>query len=428
MLTLPVYSLKGIYYLHTRVDGRQFKRSLKTRDPLLARLRAVELLRAIEMTKPKLSDFNVNSEAIKRYEIELAGIRIKATDEADHIRALEAIKALSTLHNTPHTPKGAMLLKDDGLGPVQAPAKAGLRISEVLDKMIDLRTNLKQATVISYKNTVKEFSQYTKAPYITDLGVGDITRYQEHLSAKKNTLRTIDNKIATLRALFNFAIKQGYYFAKNPAQDRQLLTKRDKIKSGYAIFTIEEIKSIYGADFLKTQRTKSPDYYWVLVIALLSGCRVGEITSLTREQIKITPSFVILNIQDSKTMAGIREVPIPIEVLNFGFLDFIKDRSGVIFKYSQREGKGSGNAAGKMFRRHLDSIKIGNSKLVFHSLRKFTNDYFQKSGVDFEPRCQFFGHEVDNVNLNFYTNKFTAGELFKLTQKIQMQLFEIAAQ
>ena len=84
--------------------------------------------------------------------------------------------------------------------------------------------------------------------------------------------------------------------------------------------------------------------------------------------------------------------------------------------------------SGKMFRRHLNSIKIENSKLVFHSLRKFTNDYFQKSGVDFEPRCQFFGHEVDNVNLNFYTNKFTAGELFKLTQKIQMQLFEIAAQ
>lgn len=249
MLTLPVYSLKGIYYLHTRVDGRQFKRSLKTRNPLLAKLRAVELLRAIEMTKPKLSDFNVNSEAIKRYEIELEGIRIKATDEADHIRALEAIKALSILHNTLHPPKVGMLLKDDGLEPVQAPAKAGLRISEVLDKMIDLRTNLKQATVISYKNTVKEFSQYTKAPYIKDLGVGDITRYQEYLSAKKNTLRTIDNKIATLRALFNFAIKQGYYFAKNPAQDRQLLTKRDKIKSGYAIFTIEEIKSIYGAAF-----------------------------------------------------------------------------------------------------------------------------------------------------------------------------------
>ena len=137
---------------------------------------------------------------------------------------------------------------------------------------------------------------------------------------------------------------------------------------------------------------------------------------------------MILNIQDSKTMAGIREVPIPIEVLDFGFLDFIKDKSGVIFKYNQREGKGSGNAAGKMFRRHLDSIKIENSKLVFHSLRKFTNDYFQKSGVDFEPRCQFFGHEVDNVNLNFYTNKFTAGELFKLTQKIQMQLFKMAAQ
>ncbi len=428
MLTLPVYARPGgIFYLHTRIGADQFKRSLKTRDPAIARLRALELLRAIEMIKPKIENFDFNNKAIKRYEIEVGGVRIKADGIEDHRRALEAIQAISVMNTNSQQPEGALLSKNQ-IGAVNvAPAVAGLRILEVLNKMLELRKNLKQATVISYKSTIKEFSQFHKAPYISELGTGDITRYQEHLIGK-NTLRTIDNKMATLRALFNFAKKQGYYFSENPAENRQLLTKRDKIKSGYAIFTIDEVKMVYGADFLKAQKIKSPDYYWVLVLALLSGCRVGEITNLTMKQIKIAPLFVTLNIQDSKTIAGIREIPIPAEILDLGFLEFIKGKTAAVFKYNQRDGKGAGNAAGKMFKRHLDSIKIGNSKLVFHSLRKFTNDYFQKSGIEFEPRCQFFGHEVDSVNVNFYTNKFTAAELYKLTRKIQMQLLEIAAQ
>ncbi|MFD1838550.1 tyrosine-type recombinase/integrase [Paracidovorax cattleyae] len=296
---------------------------------------------------------------------------------------------------------------------------------DVLDKMIGLRTNLKQATVLSYKNTVQEFSAFLKAPFIVDIGPGDVTRYQEFLSAKSNGLRTIDNKVATLRAIFNFAKKQGYYFAENPAQDRKLLTKRDKVKSGYAIFTMDEIRAIFAAGFLSVQKTKSPDYYWSLVLALLSGCRIGEITSLTAKQIRKEEGFLTLSITDSKTLAGIREVPIPMEIMGMGFELFIEGKPDQIFKYRVKDGRGSGNAVGKMFRRHLNSINIDNEKLVFHSLRKFANDCFQKNGVDFEPRCQFFGHEIDSVNVNYYTNKYTAKQLFELTKKIQLELLKV---
>ncbi|GKT19986.1 hypothetical protein AVHY2522_24465 [Acidovorax sp. SUPP2522] len=38
-----------MFYLHTRVGKKQFKRSLGTRDPQLAKLRALDYLRAIAM-------------------------------------------------------------------------------------------------------------------------------------------------------------------------------------------------------------------------------------------------------------------------------------------------------------------------------------------------------------------------------------------
>ena len=48
-LSLPVYFRGRTFVLHTRINGRQFKRSLKTADPRVATLRAIQLLRAAQM-------------------------------------------------------------------------------------------------------------------------------------------------------------------------------------------------------------------------------------------------------------------------------------------------------------------------------------------------------------------------------------------
>lgn len=417
MLTLPVYLRSGTYYFHMRVVGVQFKRSLKTSDPHVARLRALALLRAVHMIKPKLSDFGFDSRELSKYELDLSRGIAKSEGPEDHARMLEALKMLQA---TPSATPSVSLSETQIV-----PAKSGLRLMQVLDKMTQLRVNLKPATVLSYKNTVKELTYFLKNPLIAEVGVGDVTRFQEHLKANNNSLRTIDNKMATLAALFNFAKKQGYYFEENPAKDRKLLSKKDKILSGYAIFKPDEIRQIFESEFLKVQKTKSPDYYWVLVLAVLTGARVGEIAALDVSQIeKVSANFFKISIKESKTLAGIREIPVPIEVWNAGFSKFL-DGKNAAFKYKPRPGKGSGNAIGKMFSRHLESIKIENPKLVFHSLRKFSNDFFEKNGLKFEPRCQLFGHEIESVNVNSYTKKYEAEELFELTKPIQMKLMAI---
>lgn len=423
MLTLPVYTRAGVFYLHTRVGKKQFKKSLGTRDPMLAKLRALDLLRAIEMKKPKISDFSFDPEKLRHYELDLSRGIVRSDGPEDHERLMQALDRISALSTPPARNLAGATAADavvSSAGGVVAP-QAGLKVLDVLERLLDLRKSLTDATVLSYKNTVNEFSKFLKAPYINAVNQSDVTRYIEHLT-KKNTQRTIENKVSTLRLLFNFAKRQGYYFKENPAADRKILSKKDKLKSGYSIFTAEEIKAIFSSDFLKIQKKKLPDYYWVLVLGLVSGCRISEITSLTKKQITIEKEFFTLKITESKTLAGIREIPIPIEVMTMGFQDFLNSKTDAVFKYMPRNGKGSGNAVGKMFHRHLEIEKITDGKLVFHSIRKFANDYFLKAGVDFEPRCQFFGHEIDNVNVNFYTQKYTSAQLFELTKSAQKSL------
>jgi len=146
--------------------------------------------------------------------------------------------------------------------------------------------------------------------------------------------------MAVLRTLFSFAKTQGYFFAENPAKDRKILSQKDKDKAGYAIFEKSEIKQLFHSDFMKKAKEDDKDYYWSLVLGLYSGARIGEITGLTRKQFKKTEEGInYITINDSKTKAGIRKIPLSQKFLivayksslrvKIGFLSILKSSARV---------------------------------------------------------------------------------------------------
>lgn len=408
MLSLPIYLRGSSYYLHTRIAKKQFKRSLCTNDKKLAIIRATRILELL------VSDFGFDLDKVKKYELDMSRGIMRADGEEDHQRMMDAVNIYNNSRAQP-------------IHQVQAPelkqvVKTGLTIKEVLEKFYLLKSHLKQATRLSYSNTIEELSKFLKNPLINNIQVSDITRFQEYLAKKGNTSRTIDNKISILRTIFNFGITQGYFFQKNPAENRQLLTNKEKDNNGYAIFEKDEIKLIYESDFLKTAKEEDPDYYWTLILGIMTGCRISEITGLKAEQFKVSDQGTnYIQIFDSKTVAGVRPVPIPEKLLEFGLADFVKDKKQV-FKYNLRLGKGSGNAVGKKFKRHLEELKITRPKLVFHSLRKYVNNFLKTSKVPYEVRCQFIGHEIEDINNRIYSEDHDVDTLAEMLNSALFQL------
>ena len=408
MLKLPVYVRNGMFYFHTRYEHHQIKRSLNTRDPTIAMIRALELLKVIDMT--------IDLKKIKKYEIDLAKGIFKSNGREDHLDMMDALSnidriGLKVQHTSPPTPK-------HGGGTLKAPI--GLRLPEVVEKFFNLKKQLKPATALQYKKTVNEFSGYAGNQYISEYDNSDITRYMDNL-ATFNDPRTIDNKIGILNTIFNFAIKQGYYFKDNPAADRRLMSKRDRAKGGYGIFEAEEIQQIFKLEYLETFKQKDPDFYYCILIALVSGARASEITSLEANQMKDIPPHIV--IRDSKTLAGIRNIPLPPSL--YAELKAFATGKIKVFKYEQLAGKGSGNAVGKKFKRHLELLKINRDKLVFHSLRKFCNEFMKNENIQIEARCQMLGHELDNVNVSTYARQYSVNDLAKLVQPVQAKILEL---
>ncbi len=392
-LPLPIYLLGSSYYLHTRINGKQVKRSLRTSYQRVAIIRAITLL-----------DSLMRKDLPQKYELDLSRGILKANDDADHARLMQALQAMQQLQQAqPQAPAPIA-------APVQADDPTALKLAELLEKFLLLK-KVTQATAIAYKNCIEEISKFLKNPAITRITASDVTRYQEFLAEKGNGVRTIDNKISIVRAVFNFAVKQGYTRNGNPAQNRALLTKKQRLKGGYAIFEKEEIEQFFKSGFFKEQEEKDPDYTTAVLFGLFTGCRIGEITSLKKDNFKkSTTGTNYLVIRDSKTNAGIREVPLHPYLLE-RISEFLDKKTDKIFKYVEKEGKGTGNAVGKKFARNLEGAKITREKLVFHSLRKFVNNELMKNGVSLENRCQFIGHEIENVNVAIYTNKINVDEL-----------------
>lgn len=395
-LPLPIYLLGSSYYLHTRIGGKQVKRSLRTSYKRVAIIRAITLLNGLSMhKKPDLSNLST-------YELDLSRGILKADGDEDHARLMQALHAMQAVQPAQaQAPIAAQASADD---------PTALKLGELLEKFLLLK-KVTQATAIAYKNCIEEISKFLKNPAITRITASDVTRYQEFLAEKGNGVRTIDNKISIVRAVFNFAVKQGYTRNGNPAQNRALLTKKQRLKGGYAIFEKEEIEQFFNSEFFKEQEEKDPDYTTAVLFGLFTGCRIGEITSLKKDNFKkSTTGINYLVIRDSKTNAGIREVPLHPYLLE-RISEFLDKKTDKIFKYVEKEGKGTGNAVGKKFARNLESAKITREKLVFHSLRKFVNNELMKNGVSLENRCQFIGHEIENVNVAIYTNKINVDEL-----------------
>ena len=347
------------------------------------------------------------------YKIDLKNGLLETDGTAeDHKRAMSALELLAHIET---------LKKPDASIPTLATVQAhrGIKMAELVEQYFKLKKQLKTATSLAYSNVAKEFTQYIKKQYVADITESDVLRYQHYLASadKNNSTRTIDNKIINLHALFKFAIQQRYYNNENPCANKALMTKKQRLNEGFNIFEREEIDAIFNCDFMKVAKEKDKDYFIALYIALFTGMRVSEVASLRKDQFKTTENGTnYIVIRESKTLAGQREIPLykPFYYFIKSFLDSKQDE---IFKYEERSGKGAGNALGKKFSRHLQQANITREKLVFHSLRKFTNNEMKRFSVDVEARCQILGHEFDNVNSNIYSNSYSIDYLAEVTQE-----------
>ena len=312
---------------------------------------------------------------------------------------------------------------------------------EDLEKLeVDEKLANKIKTVNTYKMKFGVFLEWSGDRHIEDVSHEDITEYKEHLMHKVKVrggrkagqigldITTVDNYVGVLNGLYKWAQKGGLYprHMLLPTYEQRETTKsmkRDRARAGVANRAFkphELIKAFEPATYMA--QNDSAHHYWPALIALFTGMRLGEVSQLALDDIRLEGGMWAIDINDDdykrvKSAAARRVIPIHPALMDLGLPGFVEDvrklglGAQLFPMLLPKLGDGSlGNAPGKKWDLYLKVADLTDDALTFHSLRKTANTLLKKQKVPFEVRCQMVGHENDHVN-ELYATDYTVKEL-----------------
>jgi integrase len=210
---------------------------------------------------------------------------------------------------------------------------------------------------------------------------------------------TINRHMATLASLWTWAQERDHCEGNNPFGGFHRKLKDNRNVQGYLAWEKEELRKLF------TPPPKRSDVTEIMLVAMYSGMRLDEIASLTRGQIKREGKVDFVQVEDAKTVAGIRPVPIHPQ-LSWLIGRGEGDAAARIWPNFNTEGPGkkAGADAGKEFSRFKLARGFDSRRKAFHSFRKNFVGQLEGCRVAQSEVAQLVGHEK-----GFTFGKYGAG-------------------
>lgn len=171
--------------------------------------------------------------------------------------------------------------------------------------------------------------------------------------------------------------------------------KVDTTERRYGNYTRPEMKKLISYALSLPQDNQ---YRWVLLLLCMTGARRGEVAKLTIGDLKVDEEtgryYLMIASEGGKTDAAIRQVPISLKLIDWGFLDYSKSKSGALFPDFIRNVE----AITHFFRTVRDKLDIPyiseyGDKRVVHSCRHSTITELMSASVNPVLVQQIVGHE-----------------------------------
>ncbi|HEX2859077.1 MAG TPA: site-specific integrase [Alphaproteobacteria bacterium] len=175
--------------------------------------------------------------------------------------------------------------------------------------------------------------------------------------------------------------------------------------------------------------------YWVPLVGLYTGMRLGEIIQLWVSDVRQESGIAYLDVnQDGegkslKNDASRRKVPVHPELIALGFLDYVESTrlSGHQRLFHDAPVTAAGSLVdifSKRFSRYLTAIGIKHKRLSFHSLRHtFIDQAARQARLPDHLIKALVGHADHTITFGTYGGRMTVAELSESIKTIDFALF-----
>jgi site-specific recombinase XerD len=269
------------------------------------------------------------------------------------------------------------------------PERPRIPIGYVIDGYLkNCKSRLAPSTHIRYRNAIAHFrefiTKYSPIKYVDQMTKVMLVDYVEfRKKGKKPKGKTINNELAIIRAMLNFAVDCDY-IEKNPAS-RIKMQKTNDSKKGRVI-TEEEIALLLGG----CERIKHGAWFKEILLVLLNtGMRSGELINLTWDDIE--PEGLLLIQEKVFWSPKSYERSIPINSTVQSILNSLRERNRGTFVFTWKGGKIEDNK----LRKKLVTLgrKVGLPHITrIHDFRHTFASNLLMKGVDIPTVQALLGH------------------------------------
>jgi integrase len=418
-----------------------------------------------------LGDADRTRFARKLMEVEIKALEdLSAGSEASFDRIVDRQSAVEDLTVTSTAPAADQLMSplvdkylDDTAREREWPSKTVLRkrgeLREFLEIVGDKPINAyRKADGVTFKDVQLALPIYRqKSPFKGLTLVAASTKSRELRASGEHVDLlnpiTINDKIGTVSLFFEWAKSRDSSVA-NPVADQRIQRSKNKRKGKKRHpWTIEELNRLvaapiytgcHSASHWKEQGNvvlRQSAMYWVPLIAIFSGMRLGEIIQMQVADVKcfdgvdyfdVTPlgfdpsdseAAAAEDEKSLKTAASHRGIPIHRALFDLGFGELLKSRRAAGEKrlfpdYGRAQDDGSWSKQfSKHFKRFRESIGVTRRGVKFHSLRHNVEDALRNADVRKEVRDAIQGHGENGVSRE-YGSGYYLKTLNEAVQKI----------
>ncbi len=255
------------------------------------------------------------------------------------------------------------------------------------------------------------------------------------------TYSTKESYVSFMVRFFNW-LKQEQYISSNPAEGLKPRGEKSSNENTRDPFSQEQLNAIFNAPLytgcLNDERGFSKKgnniirrgRFWLPLIALYSGLRMGEILQLSPSDISKskagTPYFNVHKDMALKTSNAVRAVPIHPELEHIGFNEFVDGQrtknERLLFPEVQAASDGYVSSLfSKRFITFLNSTKIKTGTTSFHSFRHNFRDALREAGISEERAEELCGWSRGNKVSRSYGKGHSADALYDDICKIRYE-------
>ncbi|WP_186236140.1 tyrosine-type recombinase/integrase [Burkholderia gladioli] len=369
----------GVYYLRLVRNGREAKKSLRTKDYRQAKIWALSFNLELAMSKPGAADFDLSS--VKEFDVVLPdGTQIKNIETAEDVRLakemfgdrLATLPPMSLPVFTPAMTAAIAAQQASASAATAKPSKPFASVAKLYAKEKALDNTPR--TILAKERAFADFLKRQGERPVASYRLEDAIEYKNRLIDEGGSASGVNAKLSFLRDFFAYAIGNGHREGPNPFETTKVSSKSklEQQKRSYKQFSADDLATIFDPAAYEARMNK-PAYRWLPFLALYSGARLEELASLRVDQLQREGGIWFFDIQKAKNSNSQRRIPLHRAIVESGFLtyaDGLRERGeSRLFPELKPGANGYGKNVTRRFADYLDERKIVDDRKVFHSFR-----------------------------------------------------------